>query len=58
MTSTAPFGARLDDVFVQFGKGRRMLPNGTLVKDEASTALDGATVTIRPGTITGGKSVV
>ncbi len=51
--TTAPFGARLDDVVVQFGKGRRMLPNGTLVKDEASTALDGATVTIRPGTITG-----
>lgn len=53
MTSTAPFGARLDDVVVQFGKNRRMLPNGTVVKDEASTALDGATVTIRPGTITG-----
>lgn len=51
--TTAPFGARLDDVVVQFGRSRRMLPNGTLVKDEASTALDGATVTIRPGTITG-----
>ncbi|MFD2793680.1 ATP-binding cassette domain-containing protein [Promicromonospora vindobonensis] len=53
MTSTAPFGARLDDVVVRFGKNRRMLPDGTLVKDEASTALDGATVVIRPGTITG-----
>ncbi|MFC8943482.1 ATP-binding cassette domain-containing protein, partial [Streptomyces griseoincarnatus] len=53
MTTTAPFGARLDDVVVQFGKSRRVLPNGTLVKDEASTALDGASLTIRPGTITG-----
>jgi ABC-2 type transport system ATP-binding protein len=53
MTSTAPFGARLDDVVVRFGKNRRMLPNGTLVKDEAGTALDGATAAIRPGTITG-----
>lgn len=53
MTSTAPFGARLDDVVVRFGKSRRMLPNGVLVRDDASTALDGASVTIRPGTITG-----
>ena len=51
--TTAPFGARLDDVVVRFGGGRRMLPNGTLVKDEAGTGLDGATLTIRPGTITG-----
>jgi ABC-2 type transport system ATP-binding protein len=51
--TTAPFGARLDDVAVRFGKSRRMLPNGNWVKDDASTALDGATVTIRPGTITG-----
>ncbi|MEU4363762.1 ABC transporter ATP-binding protein [Promicromonospora sp. NPDC023987] len=53
MTSTAPFGARLDDVVVRFGASRRMLANGTLVKDEAGTALDGASVEIRPGTITG-----
>lgn len=53
MTTTAPFGARLDDVVVRFDGGRRLLPNGSLVKDEAGTGLDGATLTIRPGTITG-----
>ncbi|MDR7383667.1 ATP-binding cassette domain-containing protein [Promicromonospora iranensis] len=53
MTITAPFGARLDDVVVRFDRGRRLLPDGTLVKDEAGTGLDGATLTIRPGTITG-----
>jgi ABC-2 type transport system ATP-binding protein len=53
MTTTAPFGARLDDVVVRFGRSHRMLQNGTVVKDEASTALDGASLTIRPGTITG-----
>ena len=53
MTTSAPFGARLDDVVVRFDGGRRLLPNGTLVKDEAGTGLDGATLTIRPGTITG-----
>lgn len=53
MTTTAPFGARLDDVVVRFGKGYRVQPNGTLVRDEAGTGLDGATLTIRPGTITG-----
>jgi ABC-2 type transport system ATP-binding protein len=53
MTTTAPFGATLDDVVVRFGKSRRIMPDGTLVKDEASTALDGASLTIRPGTITG-----
>ncbi|WP_454860352.1 ATP-binding cassette domain-containing protein [Promicromonospora soli] len=53
MTTTAPFGARLDDVVVRFGSGRRLLPNGTMVKDAAGTGLDGATLTIRPGTITG-----
>ena len=53
MTTTAPFGARLDDVVVQFGRSHRVLQNGTMVRDEASTALDGASLTIRPGAITG-----
>ncbi|WP_020017874.1 ATP-binding cassette domain-containing protein [Promicromonospora sukumoe] len=53
MTTTAPFGARLDDVVVHFGRSHRVLQNGTMVRDEASTALDGASLTIRPGAITG-----
>ncbi|HEV6954324.1 MAG TPA: ABC transporter ATP-binding protein [Promicromonospora sp.] len=51
--TTAPFGARLDDVVVRFGRSHRMLPTGTFVRDEAGTGLDGASLTIRPGTITG-----
>ena len=43
----------VDDVVVQFDTRHRMLPSGTMVKDEASTALAGASVMIRPGTITG-----
>ncbi|WP_423462973.1 ATP-binding cassette domain-containing protein [Promicromonospora sp. MS192] len=53
MTTTAPFGARLDDVVVRFGGGHRLLPNGGLVREDAGTGLDGASLTIRPGTITG-----
>jgi ABC-2 type transport system ATP-binding protein len=51
--TTAPFGARLDDVVVHFGTSYRMQQNGIPIKDDASTALDGATLTIRPGVITG-----
>ncbi|MCP2266381.1 ATP-binding cassette domain-containing protein [Promicromonospora thailandica] len=51
--TTAPFGARLDDVVVRFGASHRMLPNGLLARDEGGTGLDGASLTIRPGTITG-----
>ncbi|GAA1729608.1 ABC transporter ATP-binding protein [Isoptericola hypogeus] len=49
----APFGARLDDVVVRFGTRRRMTSDGTLVKDDDATALDGVDLQIRPGTITG-----
>ena len=42
-----------DVVVVWFHTRLRMLPSGTMVRDEASTALAGASVTIRPGTITG-----
>jgi ABC-2 type transport system ATP-binding protein len=51
--SPAPFGARLDDVVVRFGTRRRMTSDGTTVKDDATTALDGVGLTIRPGVITG-----
>ena len=51
--TTAPFGARLDDVVVRFGRSHRMQQNGTLIRDDASTALDGASLTVRPGVITG-----
>ena len=53
MTTTTPFGARLDDVVVRFGRSHRILQNGSMVRDEAGTALDGASLTIRPGVITG-----
>ncbi|WP_418275809.1 ATP-binding cassette domain-containing protein [Isoptericola jiangsuensis] len=49
----APFGARLDDVVVRFGKQRRMTKEGSLVADDATTALDGASLHLRPGVITG-----
>ncbi|MCA5894364.1 ABC transporter ATP-binding protein [Isoptericola sp. NEAU-Y5] len=49
----APFGARLDDVVVRFGTQRRMTVAGTTYKDDATTALDGVDLTIRPGVITG-----
>ncbi|MFI2102882.1 ATP-binding cassette domain-containing protein [Isoptericola sp. NPDC019693] len=49
----APFGARLDDVVVRFGSQRRMTAAGATFKDDASTALDGASLQIRPGVITG-----
>ncbi|MFV2145040.1 MULTISPECIES: ATP-binding cassette domain-containing protein [Isoptericola] len=48
-----PFGARLDDVVVRFGKQRRMTIDGRTFKDEATVALDGVDLTIRPGVITG-----
>ena len=48
-----PFGARLDDVVVRFGKQRRMTSDGTTVKDEAAVALDGVDLLVRPGVITG-----
>lgn len=51
--SPAPFGARLDDVVVRFGTQRRMTSDGTTIKDDATTALDGVGLTIRPGVITG-----
>jgi ABC-2 type transport system ATP-binding protein len=53
MTTPAPFGARLDDVVVRYGTRRELVGDSTLVKREATTALDGATLTIRPGVITG-----
>ncbi|MFD6176061.1 MULTISPECIES: ATP-binding cassette domain-containing protein [unclassified Isoptericola] len=49
----APFGARLDDVVVRFGAQRRMTAEGTTVKNDAGTALDGVTLDLRPGVITG-----
>ncbi|MEN5074392.1 ABC transporter ATP-binding protein [Isoptericola cucumis] len=49
----APFGARLDDVVVRFGKQRRLTAAGTTITDDATTALHGADLTIRPGVITG-----
>ncbi|MEL7976445.1 ABC transporter ATP-binding protein [Isoptericola sp. F-RaC21] len=49
----APFGARLDDVVVRFGKQRRMTAEGTTIKDDATTALDDVGLTVRPGVITG-----
>ncbi|MFB7799700.1 ATP-binding cassette domain-containing protein [Isoptericola sp. NPDC056134] len=49
----APFGARLDDVVVRFGAQRRLTMDGAAVKDEAGTALDGVTLDLRPGVITG-----
>ena len=49
----APFGARLDDVVVRFGKQRRLTAAGTTITDDATTALRGADLTIRPGVITG-----
>lgn len=49
----APFGARLDDVVVRFGTRRRMTTDGATVKDDATVALDGVDLQIRPGTITG-----
>ncbi|PRZ08278.1 ABC-2 type transport system ATP-binding protein [Isoptericola sp. CG 20/1183] len=48
-----PFGARLDDVVVRFGKQRRMTVDGTTFKDDATVALAGVDLTIRPGVITG-----
>jgi ABC-2 type transport system ATP-binding protein len=53
MTPPAPFGARLDDVVVRFGKQRRMTADGNTIKEEATLALDGVDLTIRPGVITG-----
>ncbi|MEG3614680.1 ABC transporter ATP-binding protein [Isoptericola haloaureus] len=53
MTAPAPFGARLDDVVVRFGRQRRVTRDGGTFREDASTALDGASLTIRPGTITG-----
>jgi ABC-2 type transport system ATP-binding protein len=49
----APFGARLDDVVVRFGKQRRVTESGGFVADDATTALGGASLHIRPGVITG-----
>jgi ABC-2 type transport system ATP-binding protein len=49
----APFGARLDDVVVRFGAQRRMTAEGATVKNDAGTALDGVTLDLRPGVITG-----
>ncbi|MFE5308482.1 ATP-binding cassette domain-containing protein [Isoptericola sp. NPDC056605] len=49
----APFGARLDDVVVRFGAQRRLTMDGAAVKDEGGTALDGVTLDLRPGVITG-----
>lgn len=49
----ASFGARLDDVGVRFGTQRRMTADGTTIKDDATTALSGVDLTIRPGVITG-----
>ncbi|MGH8967580.1 MAG: ATP-binding cassette domain-containing protein, partial [Actinomycetes bacterium] len=49
----APFGARLDGVGVRFGSQRRMAADGGIVKDEAGTALEGVTLDVRPGVITG-----
>ncbi|PFG44494.1 ABC-2 type transport system ATP-binding protein [Isoptericola jiangsuensis] len=51
--TTPPFGARLDDVVVEFGRQRRITRDGTTVTNDASTALDGVGVTLRPGVITG-----
>src|SRR5918997_5225689 len=53
MTTSAPFGARLDDVVVRFGKRHTVVGDGTYVTEDATTALDGASVTIRAGVITG-----
>ncbi|GAA1994147.1 ABC transporter ATP-binding protein [Isoptericola halotolerans] len=53
MTPPAPFGARLDDVVVRFGKQRRMSADGNTFREDATTALDGVGLTVRPGTITG-----
>jgi len=53
MTTPAPFGARLDDVVVHFGKRRTFNADGTMLTADASTALDGASVAFRPGVITG-----
>lgn len=49
-----PFGARVDDVVVRFGRRRDVdVAAGTTRVSDSSTALDGATLTIRPGVITG-----
>lgn len=53
MTTPEPFGARLDDVVVRYGSRRELVNDSTVVKRDATTALDGATLTIRPGVITG-----
>ncbi len=49
-----PFGAQVDDVVVRFGRRRDLdVATGTTHVSDSSTALDGATLTIRPGVITG-----
>ncbi|WP_402468504.1 ATP-binding cassette domain-containing protein [Isoptericola aurantiacus] len=49
----APFGARLDDVVVRFGKQRRMTTDGNTFAEGPTVALDGVDLQIRPGVITG-----
>ncbi len=53
MTTPAPFGTRLDDVVVRYGSRSEVVGGSTRVRREATTALDGVTLAIRPGVITG-----
>jgi ABC-2 type transport system ATP-binding protein len=53
MTTPAPFGARLDDVVLRYGSRHEVVGGSTRVRREATTALDGVTLQIRPGAITG-----